>query len=480
MVELDRGLVGQVRHRYGTRRRSSGLRQRVAAQQLARHRIDSISGNDVAGKGISNRLTRIERVGARRERIVDDDGTPCSVHAAGEVASALERGRQRQNRFADFTSLVALGRPEDERAATHDRTSHAAGPQVVVARRPRQVRLAREERVGKAPVRPIPDQAATAPAVGPGAVRGVEHPASVTTERRIVGVDLHADFFERLVRRDHRGPIEQVRERDAVEQVRVGPWRSAGNRQEGRGVLILHAREERRADGNDVGERGREEKRVASGRRQILERAAVDHRRHGGARPVDRGRLARHRDLFGNVANIQPHVDDQHLLCPDDQAPPLERLVARQRGGDRVDPWWRIREDVLARVVRDRVRRHGGRLVGQRQRDPGDDSGRIARRATHATVEGLRGAWRRPHDEKECCQESMHRTESSLCNHNWQPTRSASNRHAASALRASSTRSRSATPRPRLLPAARSAAVHRLPHHTRGGRSLSPTLVGDH
>jgi hypothetical protein len=198
------------------------------------------------------------------------------------------------------------------------------------------------------------------------------HRQPVLGARRVGDDAPFLDAFDAERRAGERGgaAAEHVRHDRAVEHVAVRPERravaavpAAGERPAGRHVLLF--------DDADLEERQVDV--IADVERQFGDRLGVDERAERSARRVHERRFGRHRDRFGERADLQRQVDDgllrhrQRDAVAHRGAEAVERrthLVAadRQRG-----------QPIRAVVARERGSREARIAVGGRERRAGND-----------------------------------------------------------------------------------------------------------
>src|SRR5262249_16632912 len=136
--------------------------------------------------------------------------------------------------------------------------------------------------------------------------------------------------------------------------------------------------------------RDADEKGVAAGRGQRLERLAVERRRMRRVGRVDQRRLPGDRDVFFEAAELERDVERDELLRADRQPFRFIRLVAGELGLERVGGWRDGWEAVLTDVVGCDLTRDIGGFVGQRDGDARDYTVGVAHQAANATGELLR------------------------------------------------------------------------------------------
>ena len=225
--------------------------------------------------------------------------------------------------------------------------------------------------------------------VGADPAGRVEHAAAGAAHLRVIRVDLNLDVRERLDRRVHDRAPGQLGDRDAVEQVVVGPDAAAAQRDAGGVRLVLLAVELRVANRGDRRNRDRNQEGVAARGRQRLENLAVERVTDRGVGRLDERRVGRDGDFLFHRADFQHQVDGQELLGADRESAPLEGLVARERCADRVGGRRHGGERILADLVGDGVAGDGRALVGQGHGHAGDDPLRVADGAAHTAGELL-------------------------------------------------------------------------------------------
>ena len=223
----------------------------------------------------------------------------------------------------------------------------------------------------------------------------VEHAPARPTHLGVVRVYLDLDLLDRLDRRIEHGATAQFRDGHAVEQVVVGADAAAAERDaRGVGLILLavelgvpHRHHRRHGDADQEG--------VASGRRQRLERLAIQRSARRRGRRVDERRLSGHRDRFLEPADLERDVDRDELLGADRQALGLVPLVPGDLSLQGVAAWRDRREVVLAHVIGDHLARVVRRLVGQRDRHARHDAVGVVDCSAHSAGELLRERQRR-------------------------------------------------------------------------------------
>ena len=171
-----------------------------------------------------------------------------------------------------------------------------------------------EEVLADAPDRSGLVEARAVEHVGAGPGGHVEDAAAGAAHLGVVGVDLNLHLLDRFDRRVEHGAAAQLGDRDAVEQVVVGPHAATAHRHARRVGLVLlpvelrvaARRHGRHGDTNQEG--------VAAGRRQAFEGLRVERAAGRGRRRIDERRLPGDRDGLLQRADLEQDVDGHELL----------------------------------------------------------------------------------------------------------------------------------------------------------------------
>ena len=389
LIDLDRGL----RLRSVVEGRLAVVRtprvwQGHIGQHRAGDRIQPVGRDDVARERIADEAAGAIR--ARGQGVVDDDELPCCVPRLREVAVALERGGHREHVVTRAPlQVIVLAEPE-ERAVADDGTANRAGPAVVVLRRFRAARPLGEEQLSAGPLRLVEEEGAAVPLVRAGSRGDVEDAAGGAAHVGVVGLHLDAHVLECFSRRRPRRAVDEVRDRDALDEIRVATPRPAAERQERRVRLILIADELRVAGLNHVRRGDRRVKGVAAEDRQRRDVLGGERRRHRGRGALDQRRLAAHGDLLRQPAYFEREVLHHLLLRRQLQAGSLLGPEPRERGTQGVGAGQHAGEDVLAHFVGDYGSRRARGFVDQGHLGRGDDALRVADDAANRALVGLR------------------------------------------------------------------------------------------